>query len=152
MGLEARAWLGVGALTCALAGCQGSPADQSTTATTVTAASARTSDLGPEDAPAPIDWAGAGDCLRQLRLLHLAAGQDRLDESQEPPFAVLMVAPTTGLQWIRTPAVPVVADLPLASYEDHGAAKAAAPCLLVVEPARDCHFRRLEQPIVVETV
>jgi hypothetical protein len=122
---------------CALAGCQNSPPDQSEHVATIAEASPQTSDPGPGDAPAPIDWAAAGDCLAQLRLLHATAGSGRLDERQEPPFAVLAAAPTTSLEWIQAPAVPVVADLPLASYENQGAATAAAPCLLLVEPARD---------------
>ena len=137
MRLGARGWLGAGALTCALAGCQGSAPAPSESATAGAALPVQATDQGPEDAPAPIDWASAGDCLGQLRLLHAAAGQKRLDESHEPPFAVLLGAPATSLEWIQAPTVPVVADLPLKSYEKQAAAMAAAPCLLLVEPARE---------------
>ena len=127
----------MGALACALAGCQGSTPAPSQSAVAGAVTPARASDPQVKAAAPPIDWAAAGDCLGQLRLLHAAAGQGRLDDSQEPPFAVLLGAPTTSLEWIQAPDVPVVADLPLESYENHAAALAAAPCLLLVEPARD---------------
>jgi hypothetical protein len=133
MQLGARDWFGVGALTCALAGCQvaaprepegATPAVEATTAIV-------------EDARMPVEWAGAGDCLGQLRLLYAAMKQGRLDESQKPPFAVAPLAPATSLEWIAAPTVSLVADLPLSSYEDQDAAAGAASCLLLVEPARD---------------
>jgi hypothetical protein len=137
MGLGARGWLGIGVLAGALAGCQGSTPAPSESALTGAATPARASGPQVERSSPPLDWAGAGDCLGQLRLLHAAAGQGRLDESQEPPFAVLRGGPTTSLEWIQAPTVPLVADLPLESFENHAAATAAAPCLLLVEPARD---------------
>jgi hypothetical protein len=127
----------MGVLACALAGCQGSTPAPSQSAIAGAGTPAGASDPQVKRSSPPIDWAGAGDCLGQLRLLHAAAEEDRLDESQEPPFAVLLGAPTTSLEWIQAPIVPVVADLPLESYENHAAALAAAPCLLLVEPARD---------------
>jgi hypothetical protein len=136
MRLGADSWFAIGCVTFALVGCQGSPQRQSEGATTPATAPAVAVDTRAGNAP-PIAWAGAGDCLGQLRLLRAAAAQRRLDESHEPPFAVVAVAPTTSLEWIEAPTVPVVADLPLKSYEDRSAASAAAPCLLLVEPARD---------------
>jgi hypothetical protein len=133
---EARSRFAIGALILALAGCAAAPHQPAGAATR---AGAPAEDSGSRQATAApaIDWAGAGDCLAQLRLLHVTAEQGRLDESQEPPFAVVPAAPTTSLEWIEAPVVPVVADLPLQSFEDQGAASAAAPCLLLVEPARD---------------
>jgi S1-C subfamily serine protease len=133
MRIAAGAWLAAAGLSFGLTGCQIAPSKQSES----TATPAVTVDARPDDAPAPIAWSGAADCLGQLRLLHAAARQGRLDESHEPPFAVLPVASTTSLAWIEAPMVPVIADLPLKSYEDRGAAMAAAPCLLLVEPARN---------------
>jgi hypothetical protein len=85
----------------------------------------------------PIDWAGAGDCLDQLGLVRTAAQSGRLDKAHAPPFAVVLVTPTTSLDWVSAPTVPLVADMPLESYEDQGAAAAAAPCLLLVEQPSD---------------
>jgi hypothetical protein len=92
---------------------------------------------GFEGPPTPIAWASAGDCLGQLRLLHAAAAQGRLQQSHAPPFAVAPSAPTTSLERVRAAAVPIIADLPLESYEDRGAAAVAAPCLLQVEAPYD---------------
>jgi hypothetical protein len=124
-------------LAFALAGCQSAPPGASERAPTTAAVPAAAGDAPAHAAAVPIDWSGAGDCLGQLRLLFAAAAQGRVDESQEPPFAVLSGAPAGGLEWIAAPTVPIVADLPLRSYADRGAAAAAASCLLVVEPARD---------------
>ncbi|MGH6900440.1 MAG: hypothetical protein ACREJ5_28480, partial [Geminicoccaceae bacterium] len=137
MRLGADSWFAVGALTFALTGCHAAPPSRSEPAVGTAATSAVAVDTRPDEAPPAIAWAGAGDCLARLRLLHAAAEQGRLDESHELPFAVLPVAPTTSLEWIEAPTVPLVADLPLKSYEDRSAAAAAAPCLLLVEPARD---------------
>ncbi|MGH6906067.1 MAG: hypothetical protein ACREIR_25385, partial [Geminicoccaceae bacterium] len=123
-------------MTLALVGCQGSPQRQPEGATTPATTPEVAVDT-PAGHASPIAWTGAGDCLGQLRLLHAAAAQGRLDESHEPPFAVVAAAPATSLEWIEAPTVPVVADLPLKSYEDRSAAIAAAPCVLLVEPARD---------------
>ena len=87
--------------------------------------------------PAPIDWAGAGDCLDQLRLLHDMAAQGRLEEAHAPPFAVAPATSASSLDWVRGATVPLVADLPLNSYEDQASAAAAAPCLLLVEEPSD---------------
>jgi hypothetical protein len=133
---EAKSRFAIGALILALAGCEAAPHQPAGVATTALAP-ADDGDPRPETPPTAIDWAGAGDCLAQLRLLHATAGQGRLDERQGTPFAVVLVAPTTSLEWIEAPVVPVVGDLPLPSFEDAGAASAAAPCLLLVEPARD---------------
>ena len=59
----------------------------------------------------PIDWAGAGDCLDQLRLVRTAAQSGRLEKAHAPPFAVVLVTPTTSLDWVST-TVPLVADCP----------------------------------------
>jgi hypothetical protein len=135
MRLSARGW--IWAVTWALAGCQDS-ASQSEQAVTMAASPTATASPGPQDPPAsPIDWAGAGDCLGQLRLLHTAAREGRLNARHEPPFAVLQAASTTGLEWTQAAPVPLVADLPLPFSENRGAAAAAAPCLLLVEPARE---------------
>lgn len=88
-------------------------------------------------APPPIDWAQGGDCLGQLRLLQQAARQDRLERSHEPPFAVVSSTPRTSLDWVESPIVPIVADLPLKSFEDAAAGALEAPCLLEVRPAQD---------------
>jgi hypothetical protein len=85
----------------------------------------------------PIDWAGAGDCLDQLRLVRTAAQSGHLDKAHAPPFAVVRGTPTTSLDWVSAPTVPLVADVPLESYEDQAAAAAAAPCLLLVEQPSD---------------
>ena len=71
--------------------------------------------------PAPIDWARAGDCLDQLNLLHDMAAQGRLEEAHAPPFAVAPATSASSLEWVRGTAVPLVADLPLDSYEDQAA-------------------------------
>jgi hypothetical protein len=124
-------------LAFALAGCQSAPPGASERAPTAAAAPAAAGDAPSDAATVPVDWSGAGDCLGQLRLLFAAAAHGRVDASQEPPFAVLSGAPAGGLEWVAAPTVPIVADLPLKSYADRGAAAAAASCLLVVEPARD---------------
>jgi hypothetical protein len=134
---------GRGVAVLALAGvvtaCQAGPPDQSTgaAATARPPANAAQEDRSSPDRITPIDWAGAGDCLGQLRLLHAAAAQGRLDAAHAPPFAVVSAPPTTGFEWIHAPTVPLVLDLPLQSFEDQGAAAAAAPCLLLVEPPED---------------
>jgi Trypsin-like peptidase domain len=71
--------------------------------------------------------------------VHTAAQSGHLDTAQAPPFAVVLVTPTSSLEWVRTPTVPLLADLPLESYEDQAAAAAAAPCLLLVEQPSDLH-------------
>jgi hypothetical protein len=87
--------------------------------------------------PASIEWARAGDCLDQLNLLHEMAAQGRLEKVHAPPFAVAPATSASSLEWVRGTAVPLVADLPLDSYEDQAAAAAAAPCLLLVEEPGD---------------
>jgi hypothetical protein len=123
-------------LALALASCRSAPPGAFERTPTAAAAPAAAGDARAAAAAVPIDWSGAGDCLGQLRLLHAAAAQGRVDASQEPPFAVLSGAPASSLEWIAAATVPIVADLPLQSYADPGAA-AAASCLLVIEPARD---------------
>lgn len=132
MRIGAGAWLAA-SVSIGLAGCQILPSKPSASAVTRAATPATPVE---DHAPAPIAWSGAGDCFAQLRLLHAASGQGRLDQSHEPPFAVLQAAPAS-LEWTQAPPVPVIADLPLKVYEDRSAAVAAAPCLLLVEPARD---------------
>ena len=125
------------ALSGVLAACQVPPPDGGASATAAAPAIAAQEDRGPAGPTAPLDWASAGDCLGQLRLLHVAAAQGRLEAAQAPPFAVVSATPTTSLEWIRAPTVPLVLDLPLSSYEDQGAAAATAPCLLLVEQPSD---------------
>jgi len=136
MQIRAGGWFAAGVIFV-LAGCQVSPPREPESTATMAATPAVAVDARADDAAAPIAWSGAGDCLAQLQLLQTAAEQGRLDESHEPPFAVLPVASTTSLAWIEAPVVPVIADLPLKSYEDRSAAMAAAPCLILVEPARN---------------
>jgi hypothetical protein len=135
---EARGRVAVLALGGVLAACQLSPPEANSGATTAaaSAAIAPQQDRSSARATAPIDWAGAGDCLGQLSLLH-AAAQGRLEAAHAPPFAIVAATPATSLEWIRAPTVPLVLDLPLSSYEDQGAAAAAVPCLLLVEQPSD---------------
>jgi hypothetical protein len=136
---EARGRVAVLALTGVLAACQVSPPDANSSATTAAAAPANTpqQDRSSAGATVPINWASADDCLGQLRLLHAAAAQGRLEAAHAPPFAIVSATPATSLEWIRAPTVPLVLDLPLDAYEDQGAAAAAAPCLLLVEQPSD---------------
>jgi Trypsin-like peptidase domain len=126
----------VAVLAGLLASCQAPVPDtapRATTTVTATTAHGRSS----TSPITPIDWGGAGDCLDQLRLVHTAARSGRLEQAHAPPFAIVPVTPTTSLDWVSAPAVPLVADLPLDSYEDPAAAAAAAPCLLLVERPSD---------------
>jgi hypothetical protein len=136
---EARDGVAVLALAGVLAACQVAPPDRaaSATASAAAAAVAAHEDGSSASPPVPIDWAGADDCLGQLRLLHAAAVQGRLEAAHAPPFAVVSATAPTSLEWIGAPTVPLVLDLPLDSYEDQGAAAAAAPCLLLVEQPSD---------------
>jgi hypothetical protein len=132
--IRARGWFALLAVAGMPAGCQIAPPDTSPTAiTTPTAPSGPDQEPRSASLPAPIDWTGAGDCLDQLKLLHAMAAQGRLEEVDAPPFAVALVTPVTSLEWVRAPAVPLIADLPLDSYEDQGTAATAASCLLLVE-------------------
>jgi hypothetical protein len=121
-------------------GCRTAPPDTAPAAATTVAGA-----NGPEQEqrfarqPASIDWPGAGDCLGQLKLLHELAARGRLEEAHAPPFAVALATPVSGLEWVHADAVPLIADLPLDSYEDRAAATAAAPCLLLVEQPGDVH-------------
>jgi hypothetical protein len=120
-------------------GCQTAPPDPSPAApTTVTVVSGPDQEQRSASQPAPIDWAGAGDCLDQLKLLHGLAAQGRLEEAHAPPFAVALATPASSLEWVRADAVPLVADLPLDAYEDQ-AAPAGVPCLLLVEQPGEVH-------------
>ena len=115
-------WAKTGFVLVALAGvppaCQIAPPD------TMRATSPAVLDAGADqeqrsaNLPAPIDWARAGDCLDQLNLLHDMAAQGRLEEAHAPPFAVAPATSASSLEWVRGSAVPLVADLPLDSYED----------------------------------
>jgi Trypsin-like peptidase domain len=136
---EARDGVAVLALAGVLAACQVSPPAAAPRATTTAAAPSATAHADRSSAlpAAPIDWASADGCLSQLRLLHDAAAQGRLEAAHAPPFAVVSTAPTTSLEWIHAPTVQLVLDLPLSSYEDQGEAAAAAPCLLMVEQPSD---------------
>ena len=68
----------------------------------------------------PIDWAGAGDCLDQLRLVRTAAQSGRLEKAHAPLFAVVLVTPTTSLDWVSAPTVPLVADVPRSPMRTRG--------------------------------
>jgi hypothetical protein len=127
------------ALTGVIAACQASSPDTAPRATATPAAPGITprDDQSSAQLATRIEWSSADDCLGQLKLLHAAAAQGRLEAAHAPPFAVVSAMPATSLEWIRAPAVPLVLDLPLAAFEDQGAAGAAAPCLLLVEPPRD---------------
>jgi hypothetical protein len=120
-------------------GCQGAPSDSMGAATPAVIAASGDREQRSVYLPAPIDWAGAGDCLDQLNLLHDMAAQGRLEEAHAPPFAVAPATSASTLEWVHSTAVPLVADLPLNSYEDQGAAAAAAPCLLLVEQPAEVH-------------
>jgi hypothetical protein len=131
--IRARTWFVVLALGGALPGCQSAPPDTLRAAMVTQIASGADQERLPTNPPAPIDWAGEGDCLDQLKLLHAMAAQDRLEEAHAPPFAVAPATSASSFEWVRSTAVPLVADLPLDSYEDQAPAAAAAPCLLLVE-------------------
>ena len=139
MHLPARVGFAVLALPGVLAACQAAPPDVSAGVTPIDAAPAISAQEQPgsTSAPAAIDWAGAGDCLGQLRLLHAAAAEGRLEAAHAPPFGVISAPPATSLEWIQAPTVPLVLDLPLDIFEDQGAAAAAAPCLLEVDQPSD---------------
>ena len=100
MQIGAGVWLTVAGLIFGLPGCQDSPSKQPQPKAAMATTPAVALDTRPDDAPPPIAWSGAGDCLGQLRLLHAAAEQGRLDASHEPPFAVLEVAYRTSMEWI----------------------------------------------------
>ena len=118
-------------------GCRTAPPDIAPATTTTAAVASGRSGTWPANPPTPIDWAGTGDCLDQLSLLHDMATQSRLEEAHAPPFAVAPATSASSLEWVRGTAVPLIADLPLDSYEDQAAATAAAPCLLLVEQSGD---------------
>jgi hypothetical protein len=136
---QARDRAAVLALAGVLVACQVPPPDRgaSASATAAAPAAAAHEDQSSAGPTVPIDWASADDCLGQLRLLHTAAAQGRLEAAHAPPFAVVSATPTTSLEWIHAPTVPLVLDLPLDSYDDQRAAAAAAPCLLLVEQPSD---------------
>jgi hypothetical protein len=128
---------GVAVLVGALASCQ-APAPDAPLRATMALAAPTVDDGRSSGSPVtPIDWAGAGDCLDQLRLMRTTAQNGRLEKAHAPPFAVVLVTPTTSLDWVSAATVPLVADLPLESYEDQAAAAGAAPCLLLVEQPSD---------------
>jgi hypothetical protein len=136
---QARGAAAALALAGLLVACQVPPPGGGASATTTAAspAVAAREDRSSAGAPVPIDWASADDCLGQLRLLHAAAAQGRLDPAHAPPFAVVSATAPTSLDWIHASTVPLVLDLPLDSYEDQGSAAAATPCLLLVEQPSD---------------
>lgn len=131
MRIRARSWLVFLALAAVTSGCRTPPPDVSRALTTTVALESK-ADQTQQKLPAAPDWAGSGDCLDQLILLRDMAAQGRLEESHAPPFAVAPATPASSLEWVRSTAVPIIADLPLQSYDDQTAAAAAAPCLLLV--------------------
>jgi hypothetical protein len=128
---------GVAVLAGVLASCQAPVPDAAPRATTTVTATTAHDGRSSTSPITPIDWGGAGDCLDQLRLVHTTARSGRLEQAHAPPFAVVLVTPTTSLDWVRAPTVPLVADLPLETYEEQAAAAAVAPCLLLVEQPSD---------------
>ncbi|HEX5794983.1 MAG TPA: serine protease [Geminicoccaceae bacterium] len=98
----------------------------------------------PPQAP-PIAWAEAPDCRTKLALLDEAARAGRLGPEERPPFAVVLPGASGSLDWLAPPSVRVTADLPLEVHEHRDAARLTAPCLLVIEPARD---QRVGQRVV----
>jgi hypothetical protein len=123
----------------AVGGCQTAAPDLLQDASaTATAARGPDQEQRVASQPVPVNWAGAGDCLDQLKLLHELAAQGRLDGAPAPPFAVGLATPASGLEWVDADAVPLVADLPLESYQDQAAA-AGVPCLLLVEQPGEVH-------------
>lgn len=131
MRIRATIWLVLLALAAVPSGCRTPPPDVSRDVTTAVALDGEAPGER-QKLPAAPAWAGAGDCLDQLILLHGMAARGRLEETHAPPFAVAPATPASSLEWVRGTAVPVVADLPLQSYDDQTAAAAAAPCLLLV--------------------
>ena len=102
---------GIAVLAGALASCQAPVPDAAPRAAPIAAASiaaapiaaAKSADQSAGSPVTPIDWAGAGDCLDQLRLVRAAAQGGRLDKAQAPPFAVVRGAPTTSLASMSRP-------------------------------------------------
>ena len=84
-----------------------------------------------------IAWAAAPDCQGKLALLDEAARAGRLGLDERPPIAVVLPDASGGLDWLAPPSVKVTADLPLEVHERRDAARLTAPCLLLIEPARD---------------
>ena len=82
----------------------------------------------------PIDWAQAGNCLEQLRLLQTAIERGTLAEGDRPPVAVL--APERGPleRWLEPDTEALVTDLPLLTDP---AKAASAACTLEILPAQD---------------
>jgi hypothetical protein len=100
------------------------------------AASARQAEATSSSA-APIDWAAAGDCLDQLRLLSAAARGGRVVRGDPLPFAVLVRESRGSFdEWMAPAGAFVEADLPLPV---HGAGDPATsvPCLLEIGPTRE---------------
>jgi hypothetical protein len=107
---------------------------------------------GEQPSQAPIDWAAAGDCLGQLRLLAEAARDGRLARGGPAPFAIL-VHETRGSadDWMTPQGRLIEADLPLVV---HGSGDAAAePCLLEIGPAREieAEHRTIGEEVVRST-
>jgi hypothetical protein len=85
----------------------------------------------------PIAWAAAPDCRAKLALLEDAARAGRLGPDERPPFAVVLPGASGALDWLAPPSVAVTADLPLEVHERGDAPRLTAPCLLLIESARD---------------
>lgn len=129
----ARSWLVLPAGVALLAACElSAPAPAPTPITAAVLPNEPEADQRSASHSAAVDWAGAGDCLDQLKLVHALAARGQLDEAHAPPFALAPSTSPTGLDWVRADMVPLVTDLPLEAYEDQAAAAAAAPCLLLV--------------------
>ena len=65
----------------------------------------------------------------------MAAG--RLNPGERPPIAVVLPGSAGGRDWLAPPTVAIAADLPLEVHERAAPAQLAAPCVLMIEPARD---------------
>jgi S1-C subfamily serine protease len=92
---------------------------------------------GPKaDRPAaqPVDWAQAGDCLEQLRVLQAAIERGTLAEGDRPPVALLVPERGPLERWLEPDDEMVVADLPLIMDP---ARAARASCTLEILPAQD---------------
>jgi hypothetical protein len=137
----------LGCLAGLLAACQTKAPDApSSPSAAPTAAGGAAADTGWR----AIDWAAAPDCQAKLELLVEAtrAGHWRPDE--RPPIAVVLPGPSDRLDWLASPGVTLIADLPLEVHERTDPTVPDAPCLLVVEPARD--QRAAQRLIGSETV
>ncbi len=119
---------------CLLIACTGLAACQAAT---------RAPDLAPlADRPAVVaaaadlDWAGAGNCLGKLRLLHEAAEEGRLGASNVP-FAILLGGADMEQDWLDATPNAVSGAPPLEIYSSPALVPSDVPCLIQIGPARE---------------